>query len=577
MSGTTPDAPRESWSYSGELWTDGDGRAVVVLPPFVRAHRAGFEYELTPLGSDCLAQVAEEIAGDRFTIATDEAQVKVAWRVTALRDEGREQKSGKEAPWRRVFGLRGRPTVLERTELTVTDEGRGVLRRVRRRLAGAAGRLHAPCVVALTLVLGTALVPAFVAPPAAALASAERWRPTAPPELVFTATAPNPFQLFNDYAIPERLFSAGRVVVHYVTRGIDAPPLNDDDGDGIPDYVERVGDVADSAVAYFERRRFAVILADAGGPDARPDLYISRFMPGTFGVAFPAAETEEGAFVVVSNALDPSGGESLGSLYGTVAHELFHLVQFSYFAPSIDPAIPAWTLEGSAAAMEQRVFPDLDDIASTLQLRPWFRAPGSSITSQSYGAQLLWRYLDERSPRLLRAYLARLAAGNAGNEGGAAFVATFGRVTGKRFAPTFLAFATAVAAEHGDSIVPYGTLGDHGSYRASVAPLAIHYTRLSSGRGRTPSRVALTLSDGVATAHAALTYEWASDVAGNPSEVRRIRPTVTRGGRTLHFTLPPVRSDTRFRRPTLIIANSRSASSTTPSQRADIKWSRVPR
>lgn len=80
--------PRESWSYNGEVWTDADGRAVVALPPFVRAHRAGFEYELTPVGSRSSAVVAQEIADDRFTIATDEPHVKVAWRVTALREEG---------------------------------------------------------------------------------------------------------------------------------------------------------------------------------------------------------------------------------------------------------------------------------------------------------------------------------------------------------------------------------------------------------------------------------------------------------------------------------------------------------
>jgi hypothetical protein len=84
----TPDVkPRESWSYSGEVWTDGDGRAVVVLPPFVRTHRAGFDYELMPVGSSSSAVVTEEIADDRFTIATDEPHVKVAWRVTALKEK----------------------------------------------------------------------------------------------------------------------------------------------------------------------------------------------------------------------------------------------------------------------------------------------------------------------------------------------------------------------------------------------------------------------------------------------------------------------------------------------------------
>jgi hypothetical protein len=78
--------PRESWSYSGEVWTDGDGRAVVVLPPFVHAHGAGFDYELKT-DSRCSAIVAEEIVDNRFTIATGEPHAKVAWRVTALRKE----------------------------------------------------------------------------------------------------------------------------------------------------------------------------------------------------------------------------------------------------------------------------------------------------------------------------------------------------------------------------------------------------------------------------------------------------------------------------------------------------------
>ena len=79
---------REPWSYSGEVWTDAEGRAVVVLPSFVRAHRAGFEYELTPLGSQANARLATQISDDRFTIATDQPHVKVAWRLTALKETG---------------------------------------------------------------------------------------------------------------------------------------------------------------------------------------------------------------------------------------------------------------------------------------------------------------------------------------------------------------------------------------------------------------------------------------------------------------------------------------------------------
>jgi hypothetical protein len=85
VSDARDERPRAGWSYSGEVWTDADGRAVVVLPAFVRSHRAGFDYKLTPVDSDSSAVVAEEIVDQRFTIVTDQPHVKVAWRVTALR------------------------------------------------------------------------------------------------------------------------------------------------------------------------------------------------------------------------------------------------------------------------------------------------------------------------------------------------------------------------------------------------------------------------------------------------------------------------------------------------------------
>jgi hypothetical protein len=92
------DKPREAWSYTGNVWTDDDGRAVVVLPPFVRAHRHGFDYERVPLGSGCSAVVEEAIAENSFRIATDQPHVKVAWRVTALRATGEPLSSGSGGP-----------------------------------------------------------------------------------------------------------------------------------------------------------------------------------------------------------------------------------------------------------------------------------------------------------------------------------------------------------------------------------------------------------------------------------------------------------------------------------------------
>lgn len=68
--------------YSGEVWIDGRGYATVALPRSVTAH-AILEYEVRALAPGVTATIAAELIDGRFTIATDEPHVKVAWRVRA--------------------------------------------------------------------------------------------------------------------------------------------------------------------------------------------------------------------------------------------------------------------------------------------------------------------------------------------------------------------------------------------------------------------------------------------------------------------------------------------------------------
>ena len=218
--------------------------------------------------------------------------------------------------------------------------------------------------------IAAAALGALLLVPATTAAGYKRPRPPDVPAAE-TSIAPHGFQIYNDYASPERTYSSQRVVVHYVVLGIDAPPLNDDNADGVPD--------TSSASARRGTRRSRTSSAVGSGlrgrtiaADGRPDIYVSRFSPGTLGVSIPAVEAEGGAFAVVANNLDPSAERSFASVYGTVAHELFHLTQFSYFRPNGDPAIPTWILEGTAAAMESRVCPArrprLHDPAASLVL-----------------------------------------------------------------------------------------------------------------------------------------------------------------------------------------------------------------
>ena len=67
---------------NGEIWTDAHGFAAVTLP----AHAEGdLLVEVHALADGVTADVAAELRRRRFTVATSEPHVKVAWRVTLRR------------------------------------------------------------------------------------------------------------------------------------------------------------------------------------------------------------------------------------------------------------------------------------------------------------------------------------------------------------------------------------------------------------------------------------------------------------------------------------------------------------
>jgi hypothetical protein len=71
-----------SVAYHGEVWTDGSGFATVLLPAAARQLEPPLEYELRDLEPPSSARVTADLDRGRFTIATDQPHVKVAWRIT---------------------------------------------------------------------------------------------------------------------------------------------------------------------------------------------------------------------------------------------------------------------------------------------------------------------------------------------------------------------------------------------------------------------------------------------------------------------------------------------------------------
>ena len=73
--------------YNGNVITDANGDAEVVLPEWFEAINREFRYQLTVMGQFAQAIVASEIQHDRFTIKTDKPHVKVSWQVTGIRKD----------------------------------------------------------------------------------------------------------------------------------------------------------------------------------------------------------------------------------------------------------------------------------------------------------------------------------------------------------------------------------------------------------------------------------------------------------------------------------------------------------
>ena len=216
------------------------------------------------------------------------------------------------------------------------------------------------------------------------------------------------------YPAPEAAPYVGlRAVIHYVTSGPEAPPLNDDDHDGYPDYVEQVSQAADTALAYYQQYGLKLPRPDTAGPDAKPDIYIDSLPPGTFGLTFAPSNAEGGTFVIVSPRLDPSKPRAFGGLATTVAHELAHVIQYSYV---VSGRLPMWAAEGSAVGLSMLVFPAIEDVVATDYLDNWLRTPWLPLYDERfscahcYGGAWWWLYLSGLKRGILPRYYAQLEA-----------------------------------------------------------------------------------------------------------------------------------------------------------------------
>jgi len=73
--------------YSGNISTDKNGEAVVILPDYFEALNTDCRYQLTVIGSFAQAIIKQEVNGNQFIIATSEPNIKVSWQVIGVRTD----------------------------------------------------------------------------------------------------------------------------------------------------------------------------------------------------------------------------------------------------------------------------------------------------------------------------------------------------------------------------------------------------------------------------------------------------------------------------------------------------------
>jgi hypothetical protein len=185
---------------------------------------------------------------------------------------------------------------------------------------------------------------------------------------------------------------SGHFYIHFDTTGSAAPDLTDSDANGIPDYVDEVGMIADSA---------HYVLVGQMGYSEEPfdgeggyDIYIMNYSAGVYGYMYH--EGNGITYLQIDN--DYVGYSSIFDLTPikimqiTIAHEYSHAIQFGY---KYNLGISAYFYEMSATWFEDVLVPDGNDYLDGW-VDPLLENPTAEFdnTGQGYELALFGHYLS---------------------------------------------------------------------------------------------------------------------------------------------------------------------------------------
>jgi hypothetical protein len=392
----------------------------------------------------------------------------------------------------------------------------------------------------------------------------------------------------NAYTVPEAPHSPActrHFCVHWVAEGIDAPSLADANGDGVPDYVERVQGVAEHVYSVENGKlgwRAPRSDGRKGGGRGKTDIYLDEIGGALFGYAAPDRGQATRAhrlprhlhgYLVLDNNYDPfefPGTTPLHDLEVTIAHEYDHILQFGY-----DAYQDAWFAESSAVWMEDQVYNGINDYLR--YVRRWVRPYDTPLTANSikeYGSAVWNKWLAHRYGRaIVRSAWSRAVHTRPGGFSVAAYNSAIEAAGGSGFSRDFARFAADLPEWRTDRVFPEGHLYPDVSRQGSlpnggaVLERRLNHTtfqllRLHARGGR--ALVVRAMAPRGIAAGLALVGRIGSERHGRVVKVTRFRG---RGGRlTARISRPG-----RFSRLTAVLVNADASESGFSARRLD--WS----
>ncbi len=210
---------------------------------------------------------------------------------------------------------------------------------------------------------------------------------------------------------------AKRFKIHYTTVGDSAVYQPNVDtiggGDGVPDYVNKMGQIADSVWDFeINHLGYPAPPSDgfyATGGDSLYDIYVVDLGSAYYGYT-PGEQALDAqratSFIIIENDFNffPYINRPLDAVRVTVAHEFFHAIHFGmdfteYEGTEQDPKLYWW--EMSATWMEEMAYSSVNDYYGYLPWYlnfPWIGLQDFSVTNQlhPYGAMLFPLFLTQK-------------------------------------------------------------------------------------------------------------------------------------------------------------------------------------